>query len=259
MKVVSFLPFGLQSKEAGLVSLLSSYLGLYNLDVKQLLCNGIISACNRDKAQDWQRGFSTCLQCISEQSKFAAWSGRSVQNLSSFLHPKDIDQTKRWILGLERDTLIEAEFEGLPLAALCQSSLRQQFEEVDLLNRSIEAGVRRVLLSAARVARVFRSYALVDKPDYVLIAGGDDFLSSVSRLVLKERKIAVSLFSWNSMGNDIVVENPTTAKVASYPLVFDDVTSLRADIRSWPPELLRVVEELMAFIDLAPAQVAMPF
>ncbi len=269
MKVNSFLPFGFFSKEAGLISLISNYVRTYGLSVTPILCNGVISACQRDSESGWQRDFNSCLQCISEQNRLAAWSqdtgavnsaasAISTISLSKFLHPQDIDQTKRWILGLSREELLEANFEGLPLGSLCQHSLIKQFQEIDLQNRSVEMAVRRVLLSAARISRAFKTYSVAEKPDYLLMAGGQDFLSSVARVCLKQKKIAVSLFCYNEACNEIVVENPRNGKVSSYPLVFDNVTNFRTDPRSWPPELLKVLEELIAFIDLTPSQISLP-
>ena len=87
---------------------------------------------------------------------------------------------------------------------------------------------------------------------------GQEHVSLTLMNALKQKKIAVSLFCYNEACNEIVVENPRNGKVSSYPLVFDNVTSFRTDPRSWPPELLKVLEELIAFIDLAPSQISLP-
>lgn len=260
MKIVSFVPYALQSREAGLVAMIANYLRTYDLPVTQIRCNGIVPTCDRDSSEAWQRSVTTCLSCISEQTKLGRWAEQRADDLSPYISPADIDETKRWMLGLSKIELLTAEYEGISLARICKSSFEKRFEtdRPDVMNRSVEMVVRRMILATARIMRAMRKYAVSNRPDFALIASGEDYLTAAAAIALRERKVKVSVFGWNKHSNDIAIENPVTGKVATYPLVFENVTQLRQDIRTWPSELSRMLEEILAFIDLAPAQVALP-
>ena len=260
MKIISFVPYGLQSREAGIIAMVSNYLKTYDLSVTQLRCNGVVPTCDRDSSDGWQRSVTSCLNCISDQTKLGRWAEQEMDDLSPHLTPADVDETKRWMLGLGKLELLSANYEGVSLAAVCRSSFEARFstDRPDVMNRANEMVVRRMLLAAARIIRSVRRYAANVRPEYALVASGEDYLTAAATLALRERKVKVSVFAWNKHSNDIAIENPVSGKVATYPLVFENVTQLRKDIRTWPSELSRMLEEILAFIDLAPAQVALP-
>lgn len=240
--------------------MIANYLKTYDLPVTQLRCNGIVPTCDRDGAEGWQRSVTSCLNCIADQSKLGRWSDQALEDLSPYLGPADVDQTKRWMLGLGKFELLSANFDGISLAKLCRGSFEARFDtdRPDVMNRATEMTVRRMLLSAARMLTAVRRYAVTQRPDYALIASGEDYLTACAATAFRERRVKVSLFAWNKHSNDIVIESPVTGKAASYPLVFENVTQLRKDMRTWPSELTRLLEEVLAFIDLAPSQVALP-
>lgn len=260
MKIISFTPYALQTREAGLITMIANYMRAYDLPVTQIRCNGVVPTCDRDASEGWQRSATSCLSCMAEQSKLGRWGEQQVEDLSPYVTPADVDDTKRWMLRLGKLELLGAEFEGLPLSRYCRSSFNARFgtDRPDIMNRATELTVRRMLLSAARMTRAVRRFAQTQRPDYALIASGEDYLSAAFSASLRDRRVKVSVFAWNKINNEIVVENPVSGKVASYPLVFDDITQLRKDLRTWPTELTRLLEEVLAFIDLAPSQVSLP-
>lgn len=260
MKIISFVPYGLQSREAGIIAMISNYLRAYDLKVTQLRCNGVVPTCDRDSSDGWQRTVTSCLSCISDQTKLGRWAEQEIVDLSPYLTPADIDETKKWMLGLGKLELLGAQYEGAPLASLCRASFEARFQSElpDIMNRATEMVVRRMFLAAARIIRAVRRYTNSVRPDFALISSGEDYLTAASAFALKEKKVKVSILAWNKHSNDIAIENPVSGKVAMYPLVFENVTQLRKDVRSWPSELLRMMEEILAFMDLAPSQLALP-
>lgn len=260
MNIISFVPYGLQSREAGLIAMIANYLRTQDLPVTQLRCNGVVPTCDRDGRDGWQRSVTSCLNCISDQSKLGRWAEQSMEDLSPYLTPADVDETKRWMLGLGKLELLTAQYQGVSLARICRSSLEARFEtdRPDIMNRANEMIVRRILLSSARVLKAVRRYIHTSRPDYALIASGEDYITAAASYAFREKKVKVSLFAWNKHSNDIAIESPVSGKVATYPLVFENVTQLRKDIRTWPVELSRMLEEILAFIDLAPVQISLP-
>jgi len=68
----------------------------------------------------------------------------------------------------------------------------------------------------------------------------------------------VALFKWDLTARSVKVQHPVTNRQYVCPLVFEDITAMRADSRTWPWEILRILDEIMAFLDLSSNQLELP-
>lgn len=272
MGIIAFSPYGLASEESGLVALVSSYLNQGPYTVSYLRCNGIFSLCDRDGDYGWRRGIRSCFGCTHEQSSIADWAGLPKDDLSAFLTPDHVQESKRWALGLTPETMRAADFHGLPVFEFCRESFRYRFgtDSPDLNERQQEEIVRRVMVSAARSILAIDKYLLHRSPEACLVAGGHDFMTRCFVERVRSRKIDLSIFRWDLATRSVKVVGPRRAREIAHtaetadaqefecPLVFDDVTSLRSDARTWPRELTKVLDDLLVFLDLSKSQIELP-
>ena len=260
MKIALFTPFGSSSRESGIIYLLANYLHDIYPEIMQLRCNGLFSLCDRDAERNWKRPLQACFACGGEQARLAAWSRVKSTCLSRYLLPRDVDETRRWILSVEEHDLTTARFREVNLFPFCRSSFRSRFgsETPDILNKSHCQVLRRLLLSAARhmlaVDRFHRKYA----PDVVFAPGGEDFISALFLSRSNVQGVRPYVLTWDLHSRSTTVANPRTSAVYSCSLLIDKVTEMRSDPSTWPRELLSMIGEILSFLELSDTQLALP-
>jgi len=180
MGIVVLSPYGLMREESGLLGLLANYLKKSAWQVSALGCNGIFSLCDRDGENGWSREVTNCFECMRQQTTLAKWSNVPTQDLSVFLSPEDILESKRWMLSAQTVGLYDALFRGINIYDVCRGSLRYRFgtETPDLKNKSHEQIVRRMMLSAVRASLAAENYNRSCAPEMALLSGGDDFITA---------------------------------------------------------------------------------
>ncbi len=260
MSIVILSPYGLASEETGLLSILSAYLQQGPYQVSQLFCNGLFSLCDRDGDHGWRRGLRTCFGCIREQKSVADWSGVACEELSGFLSPEDIQESKSWALTLRDKNLESAEFKGVGVFDLCRGSFQYRYgsEVPDVNNvRQIET-LRRLMVSSVRMLLASQAYLKQRRPASAFIAGGNDFITASFGSAASTAGCEVVPFRWDLTGRSVRISHPKSEKEYECPLVFEDVTSLRRDARTWPRELLRVLDEILLFLEVTKSQIELP-
>ncbi len=259
MKIAVFTPFGSFSRETGIIYLLANYLNDIYPEVVQLRCNGVLSLCERDSDRGWRRAPHSCLLCGSDQAKLAAWAGVKSTCLSRYLLPRDIDETRRWVLGLDDQALTTARFREVPLFSLCSASFQSRFgvETPDLRNKNHNRVLRRLLLSTARTLLCVERFNKKFVPDVSLVPGGSDYLSAVF-MHRAGAQGSCAIFKWDLHSRQTTILNSRTSEVYSCELLIDNVAGMRGDPGTWPPELIQMISQILSFLGLSDTQLALP-
>lgn len=260
MKIVVLTPFGSASQEVGLVYLLVNYLSQVHKDIVQLRCNGIFSLCARDCLTNWQRGFSACSECFVEQAKLAEWSCIEAIELSQFLSAEDATISKRWLANLTTSALERSRYKGIGIYQLCIESLAKRLgvDKPDLKNKMHEVIIRRLMLSALRMLLTTKRFNNAFRPDLCLVAGGDDVITRSFIEQSQHQKKDVIVFSWDMSGHSITITQLRTGRVYNCDLVLEGIAEVRKDFRSWPPEFLEIIDQVLAFLGIPASQLSLP-
>ncbi|MDC0358232.1 hypothetical protein OAO01_05390 [Oligoflexia bacterium] len=260
MKTIILAPFGGLSQEAGIMYLLANYMLLFNSDTLQLTCNGIFSLCDRDRANSWRRNISSCLQCMSDQRNLAAWGGLHEDALSTYLRPEEVEKTKRWILTLAASELLTADYDGFALYELWQGSFHRRFGEQkpNLQNKHHENFIRRLMLSTLRMLHASKRFIDEQLPAVSFVAGGEDF---ITRSYIQQAKIKSSnivKFSWDPGSRYVKILRAHDQSVFPCEVLLDSITSMRADVKTWPEELVAILDEILDFLGMSESQLQLP-
>lgn len=260
MKIVLHTPFGSASEEAGILYLLSNYLKTLGAETIQLRCNGVFSLCDRDAETGWKRGISTCFQCMHNQQNLAAWAGMATEELSRYLSADEIQESKRWIVSLSSDRLLKADFEGVNIYSICRTNFKNRFgiDDVDLQNKNHDQTLRRFMLSAVRMCLATKRFNNHQRADMSLVAGGKDFLSSafIAQCVKQGREAA--LFQWDVSSRSVKIIHPKSQTIFPCGIILQDLSTVRSDSRTWPPELMKVIGEILDFLGLTETLITSP-
>ncbi len=277
MSIVAYSPYGLLSEETGLCALVSRYLqekrgASQGEGVLQICCNGAFSQCDRDGESSWRRDLAHCARCTAEQIRVAQWAGISQQEVSRYLTPGDIVESRRWVGALAIDEIPDAGAFGESLYDLCRVSLVNRFgtEKPDLHNKSHEQIVRRMLLVALRALSAFNRYFRDHQPEFALLVGGEDVLTAAFLSCARAQSIPLATFVWDVNNRAVLIrrhggytKNAGQARseggdIFSCPFVFENITAMRSDRHTWPHELVTMLDRLLEFLELDGHQVPLP-
>lgn len=256
MKIAFHSPFGSIAQESGLVYLLANYLtsvagDLPTHDLLQLQCNGAFSLCDRDAERDWKRGLHSCLSCMKDQETLAAWSKIPFVRLTSFLTPDDIERTKRWALVLNPERLDEAEFDGMNMALLVESTLRLRGRSLG--ERSVvdsQQVQRRLMLSAARMIIASHRFLSSYEPDKVFVTSGRDFLTGCLARVCENRHVPLVTFQWRVEDRAIAIVPSDGSEPMRCELMLEGLPLLRSDHRTWSATLVTILDSILDYLKL---------
>lgn len=260
MKIPIFVPFGSHSQEAGLMYLLANFLKATYPEVVQLRCNGMFSVCDRDVDSSWTRTVSSCFTCIADQKALSDWSGLPVQDFSSFLTPEDIRETKEWATALAAADLTTAEFRGMPVFEICRETFAIRFgaSEFESRNKNHEQFLRKLLVSATRACLAAQRYHGSYSPDICLVSGGRDYMTQGFVTFSRAMKRDVAVFRWDVASRAIQITHPRNEKTLSCELVPEGVLGMRSDYKTWPAELVSIVQGILNFLELSGGQLKLP-
>ncbi|MCB0310827.1 MAG: hypothetical protein KDD42_06315, partial [Bdellovibrionales bacterium] len=210
MKTITFIPYGTSSQEAGVISLLANYLRTAYPDVSQLVCNGVFSLCDRDAELGWNRDLHSCARCLVDQSALGNWSGSSILQLSQFLKPIDLLETKRWVLSLSPSDFLKAKFRGMNVYEICGGTIAHRFGSNlrNMTSKTHEPYVRRVMLSAIRLALASARFSTMQMFDLALVAAGPDFISRTFIAQCKALGRPVAEFHWEVGTRAVTISHP---------------------------------------------------
>jgi hypothetical protein len=260
MSVLVFSPYGLASEETGVLALLANFLRQSNYAISALNCNGAFSLCDRDGENAWRRGVRSCFSCLHEQRSVARWAGLPTHEISTFISPEEVNATKRWSLGITHQNFERILFEGQPMFPLVRHSFFARFGvgHPEVTSEEQLETLRRLMISSARMYLGSRRFFAAHETHLVLVAGGVDYLSASFARAARDAGVGVAQFRWDMLTRSVQVSHPAAEAPYSCPLVFEDVTSMRADSRTWPGEIVRIIDELMVFLGVTTGSMELP-
>jgi len=260
MKVCVFAPYAAYHQEVGLISAVANYLASKFPEVAWLQCNGVFSLCERDAEASWNRNLSSCFRCMSQQQALFNWANLQPLRLSSFLSPEDIWESKRWIVNLSSEALLDAELKGVRLLDLCRETFYNRFgiSDPDPKNKNHEQFLRRLALATLRACLSAAKFNNRFMPELSLVASGSDFLTaSFQKQSLIQRR-NVALFKWEVTQKAVIIKSPYRSETFKCEFLLEDVTSMRSDCSTWPAELLQVVKDILFYLDVPEDQMRLP-
>lgn len=254
MKVALFVPHGAIQREVGVAYLLANYMAKVGADVIQLRCDGSSTVCGRDAAIGWRRSLSTCLRCEEEQKGLAEWAGLKARSLGSYLRPDEILQSSQWIGGLSHEELLRAEFRGANIFAMCEGTFKARFGRAIPDPQEVIEGdfARSLLVAAVRTAAATDAFLTSFAPELAIVSGMGDVLEKACASRLESRQLPVATMRFDPTENVVVITSSQREEAYVTRLLFEGVTRMRTDPRTWPAEIISVVHEIMTFLDYAP-------
>ncbi len=257
MKLSVFSPYGFLSKEGGLLFLVSNYLAKNGAEASLLRCDGGVQACGRDRHGAVVRTPFQCARCSNEQRSLALWAGMRMRDLSADTSPDDVTKTATWLQGVPKESLLRVEFRGINLWSVCRSEFGMRWDDVDAgsLSDAQERDLRGIFASYVRVAVASERFFSAFKPTLSLVTSLHDPLAHAFVSQSRAAQIDTAVFSYDPEDEVVVVESLATQERYVTKLVLEGVTSMRADPRTWAPEVTSVVHELLTFLGYAPDRV----
>jgi hypothetical protein len=250
MKVVVYAPYGEAHKEASLLYLVANYLAKNGADVSQMLCDGAVPICGRDRIIGEEPGPFLCARCIAEQEQLISWSSLTAHSVSREIVPDDVRTASRWILTVPKEDLARIEFRGVNLWSACKTELLARYDGRDLsaLSQSEESDLRAFFIAYTRVAIASERFIKRGEPSLALVSSIRDPLSHAFVLQAKQAKLDTAIFSFDQRTSTVSIESLSTRKTYATSLVLDNIASMRNDPRTWGPEITAVVHEALTFL-----------
>lgn len=260
MKLLTLHPYGEMRKEGGLLYLITRYLSAFGVEPLQLQCHGGFAQCDRDAQNHFRRKPLQCFQCIAEQSRFAQWASAPQVNISKYLLPDEVRETKRWIEPMEAQQLWSAVWKGVPLRTLLQGSFSKRFGtlEPDFRNKQHEQYVRRLSLAALRMLTASQRCNKDLRPDMVFLTGGDEFITASYFAAVQKTETTLVRFFAGTEARTIKLHKQGQDKPYVTELFVEDISAFRNDVLTWPQELRETLDEIVAYLGLADLQLELP-
>ena len=259
MKLAIFSPYASFYRESGLMYLVANYLDKQGGDVTQLRCDGALPACGRDKKQQSGRTPFSCLQCMGEQKALAQWAGINSRDLSTYVVPDDALKSAQWISSISRSDLFRIEFRGVRLWDVCEAEYLARWNlegSLNDLSKVQEQDLRLLYVSYVHTLVSSERFLASWKPNLNFVVASHDPLSQAYLSQVRRADGEAAIFAYNPADELIVVESLKTGSKYSTTLVVPEATEMRADPRTWAPELTAIVNELVSFLgygaDLVP-------
>jgi hypothetical protein len=173
-----------------------------------------------------------------------------MRDLSSWIRPEDVKKVREWIHGVPSHDLQRLEFRGVNLWSVISSELQMRWEGLDskILTGSQEASARDLFISYVRVALAAERFMQQWKPDLTLMSAINEPMAHAYLLQAKLAKVDSAVCSYNAEGEQVVVESLATHDRYATKLVLEGITSMRADPRTWGPEVTAVVHEVLTYL-----------
>lgn len=260
MRSVIFVPYGSLSHEAGVLALIGRYLNSIYPDVSFLICDGLFSVCDRDAESSWQRDPHSCSRCMSDQRNLAAWAGVSVQRLSNFVAHQEIQESRRWALELSSSEIMDSTYKGLRIGDLLSGTFSNRLgvTKPDLKNKNHEQFLRRLSLATLRMCIAVDRFNNRFMPNLSLVAGGSDFLSASFMAQSKSQGCFVSVCKGDMSSRSVQLTHPRSADKYSFEFFLRDLRAMRADISTWPEELIEMLRGALVFFGISDTQLTLP-
>lgn len=260
MKLVVFTPYASLNCETGVIHLIANYVQDLYPGVTQILCDGAFSFCNHDSECAWKRDIFTCFRCKAEQLALAKWGELNTKSISTYLMPKDIEETKRWISSIKDEELKDCKFQERPVYQYCESLFQERFGNIepDVLNKNHVRVLRRIMLSVVRMQIASLNFFRNNAPEYVFVPISQDPLIKVFTECAKATRTNLVTFSWDMHTRMMTIQSKKSEKPFTCSLLLEDVTSTRPNPNTWSEELISVIAEILEYLGLSDTQLTLP-
>lgn len=251
MKLAIFSPYASLNRESGLMYLVANYLEKQGADVMQLRCDGALPACGRDRSHQSGRTPFACLQCMGEQKALAQWASAKSRDLSSYVVPDDALKSARWISSVGRSDLSRIEFRGVRLWEVCQREFQARWNlegALETLSSVQEQDLRSLYVAYVHTVVSSERFLSSWKPSFNFVVASNDPLSQAYLSQVRRIDGDAAIFAYSAANESIEVESLKTNTRYSTTLVLPSATEMRADPRTWAPELTAIVNELLSFL-----------
>ncbi len=258
MKLAIFSPYGSFHRESGLMYLVANYLDKQGGDVAQLRCDGALPACGRDKKHQSGRTPFSCLQCMGEQKALAQWSNIKSRDLSSYIVPDDALKSAQWISSIGKADLFRIEFRGVRLWDVCEREFQARWtlESLEKMSPAQERDLRALYVSYVHTAVSAERFLSAWKPTLHFVVGSFDPLAKAYLSQVRRGDANAAIFTYDAATEAITVESLKSGETYTTTLIIPEATEMRADPRTWAPELTAIVNEMLSFLghgaDLVP-------
>lgn len=258
MKTAIFTPYGTRSEESGIIYLLANYMRERTGEVYQLRCNGAFPVCDRDEEREWRRDIDSCALCSHEQLRLAQWAGVETRNMTKYLLPADIDRVRTWATRLSTDCIASAELDGHPIHDYCKASIERRTSSCRDDERS-EISKRYLFSAGLTLAAVPRWYGEL-APDLILAADGEGYMSRSFNAALEAEGAAekVVRFRWMPSEHTIRITVSRSNESAECPLLLEDVSVMRSNHKTWPREILQLLDDVLELIGATGPELSLP-
>lgn len=260
MSITLVTPLSSASPESGLMYLLGAYANSVGIEVTQVRCNGVLPVCDRDEEIGWERSITSCLHCAASQRPYAQWGGIASKDLSESVSPKDLLTLSRTLEVLPAEDLEKFEFNGRVLSSLVSASRDNWAQSTGKMTEAMPLSMqKRWLLSSGLMLGAARSYLLRYRPVSLVVARGDDVISSSWIAAAEDLPRSVVQCAWDGAERAVkIAVRGTKSDTILCSLVIENLLSMRNDVKTWPKEVTRTLDELLSFIGISSEQLSLP-
>lgn len=265
MKIVVFSPHGVFSPAHATTYMMLRYLHSLCAEVTQLHCNGAFSICERDLEKGSQRTLEHCLRCSAEQRQFADFSGAQARKITDFLTGEDLQRSRQWVLERDAEELWNEEWFDLSIAELIESTfLRFTGEPQPRFKSQKHAGIiRQLALTAIRMSLAAGKCVNQLRPDWLWVPSGEEMLSksllaSASLRANGMPKMQVVKLQSVMEGQMVLAHRDGDAHPYRVQNIIDSLDDVRADIDSWPKEVISEFDEFFRYLGISDSQLGLP-
>jgi len=140
---------------------------------------------------------------------------------------------------------------------VCKVEFGARWEDVDLARLTIaqEADLRALFSSYVRACVASERFFEVFKPTLCFATAAFDPLTYGFLSQARAARVETAVFSYDADEETISVLAPDGEKRYTTSLILEGVTSMRADPRTWGPEVTAVTHEVLTFLGYGPDRV----
>ncbi len=253
-------PYGGSAPEAGLMYLLANYSKIFGIEAAQLRCNGVVPVCDFDESRNWKRTVTSCATCISSQRPFATWAGITSVDLSSYVIAERVIEGERSLQFLSQDELKNVEIGGLNLFDIAAQSVTLRMKGEGRVLTPVETTdiVRQYVRAAHRAVYAARQFFAISKPTLLVVAGGDDLITKSFVAVAESMGRAVGVFSWDGGERAVRIRKTLSSEKVLCGLVVENVLRMRNDVKTWPREVSKTLDDILSFLGISTEQLTLP-
>jgi hypothetical protein len=269
MRIVLHAPFAAVSEESGTLFLVGRYLRRFFKEMQILRCSGSFPSCDRDvecgaarsllgsspqtgeaSSSDWKRYITTCFECMTEIRELSDWSEIPLTDISSLINKDTIQRARNYVLHAKTDHLLELKWREQELFPLIAWSYKNRFSANTVESGEHEAVARRYMVSSACALEAATQLVSKSQADLAFVVGGRDFISASIIAAFNQAKVPVAILRWDIKERLVKVRHPSKAEEYGCGLLLGGLANMRPDPKTWPLEILTIVEEIVSFVGI---------